>query len=82
MNDFKLLQLLRPHTAPITQIATNSVRDEMVSCSEDQTIFIHRITSAMELIPCGFVNVNAVIRTMEFLVAENTEVRQVRNIVK
>lgn len=65
---FTLLQLLKPHTGPITKIALNSGDPTLVSGSEDGTIFIYRIDShecVPKLSPLGFVSLNTIVRNLK-----------------
>lgn len=63
-----LLQLLKPHTGLVTQIALNSEDPTLVSGSEDRTIFIYRIDShecVPKLSPLGFVSLNTIVQDLK-----------------
>lgn len=62
-SSIKTIQHSKPHLGQVKQILTN--KNLMVSASEDQTIFIYKISSSpngIRLTPVGFIQINATIQ--------------------
>lgn len=62
-SSIKTIQHSKPHLGQVKQILTN--KNVMISASEDQTIFIYKISSSPNgilLTPVGFIHINAAIQ--------------------
>lgn len=59
----KTTQHIKPHMGCVKEMFINQYGNVLVSLSEDQTIFIYKITqtsNGIQVLPVGFVPVNAV----------------------
>lgn len=73
----KTTQHIKPHMGCIREMLINQSENVLVSLSEDQSIFIYRITktsNGVQVLPVGFVPVNAAQHQIACIDCEMNEV--------